>query len=213
MDQAGLEFRKRPSQERSRELVEWIVEAAARVVQRDGYEGLTTNHIAEEAGVSIGSVYQYFPTKDAILAELTRRHVEEGMGAFREIFVLWRTDPPSDLALAVRSLVQLSVDVNSPARLHEALYERSAVNAAAALAEASFHAELVTGVTALVKRFAVCGEHPSRAAELLVSSTWATVHEVILAQDTDELRASAIDEWVRFVTAGLSLRPETQVVE
>ncbi len=213
MGEAELEFRKKPSQERSRELVEWIIEAAARVVQRDGYEGLTTNHIAEEAGVSIGSVYQYFATKDAVVAELTRRHVEDGLGRFRSVFDLWRTDPPSDLASAVRALVQLSIDVNDPSRLHGALYDRAAVNTAAELAAATFRAEAVAGVSTLLSYFEAGGEHPARVAELLVSSTWATVHEVILAQPNEKARAAAVDEWVILVTAGLSLRREARAVE
>ncbi len=203
MEEAGLEFRKKPSQERSRELVEWIIEAAARVVQRHGYAGLTTNHVAEEAGVSIGSVYQYFPTKDAVVAELTRRHVEDGLGEFRSVFDRWRAHPPSDLDSAVRALVQLSIAVNDPARLHEALYDRAAVNAAAAKAVEDFRAEAVIGVAALLSHFAIGGESPARVAEFLVSSTWATVHEVILAQPDDAARTAAVDEWVRFVTVGI----------
>lgn len=72
--------RRRPSQQRSRETVEWIVEAAARVFEREGLDA-TTNRIAEEAGVSIGSLYQYFPDKHALLDELAIRHLEEGEAA------------------------------------------------------------------------------------------------------------------------------------
>jgi hypothetical protein len=54
--------RKRPSQSRSRFTTRQSVEAAARVFEERGYAGATTNRIAERAGVSIGSLYQYFPT-------------------------------------------------------------------------------------------------------------------------------------------------------
>ena len=54
-----------------------VLDAAIRVLKREGFEALTTNRIAEVAGVSIGSVYQYFPDKGAIFAALHRRHIDE----------------------------------------------------------------------------------------------------------------------------------------
>ena len=69
--------RKRPRQARSQATVAAIVTAAARILVAKGYEGFTTNAVAEKAGVSVGSLYQYFPNKEALLAELMRRHVEE----------------------------------------------------------------------------------------------------------------------------------------
>jgi AcrR family transcriptional regulator len=66
--------RKTPRQERSREMLETILEAAARVFVREGYARATTNRIAAAAGVSVGSLYQYFPGKDAIAVALLRRH-------------------------------------------------------------------------------------------------------------------------------------------
>ena len=66
--------RKTPQQERSREMVEAILEAATRIFVRDGYAKATTNRIARAAGISVGSLYQYFPGKDAIAVALLRRH-------------------------------------------------------------------------------------------------------------------------------------------
>ena len=62
--------RKQPSRGRSRFSVREIVEAAARVFEERGYAGANTNRVAEWAGVSIGSFYQYFPNKESILAVL-----------------------------------------------------------------------------------------------------------------------------------------------
>jgi AcrR family transcriptional regulator len=70
--------RRRPIQRRSRQTVDAIVEAAARVLARHGYAAATTNRIAERAGVSIGSLYEYFPNKDSILAALLERHTDQG---------------------------------------------------------------------------------------------------------------------------------------
>jgi AcrR family transcriptional regulator len=68
--------RKRPSQARSRATVDAIVEACTRLLPRLGYAGVTTNHIAERAGVSIASLYEYFPGKDAIVAQVAERLVD-----------------------------------------------------------------------------------------------------------------------------------------
>jgi AcrR family transcriptional regulator len=62
---ARLSPRARPSQARSRDTVEALLQAAAQVFECHGYAAGTTNRIAERAGVSIGSLYQYFPNKDA----------------------------------------------------------------------------------------------------------------------------------------------------
>jgi AcrR family transcriptional regulator len=76
-----LEPRKTPRQARAHDTRERIVDAGARVFSRHGYAAGTTNRIAAEARLSVGSLYQYFPNKDAILVELVRRHVREGTAA------------------------------------------------------------------------------------------------------------------------------------
>lgn len=69
--------RKTPRQTRSKHLVEAILEAAARVFDQHGFERGTTNRIAELAGVSVGSLYQYFPNKKALVTALHARHMQE----------------------------------------------------------------------------------------------------------------------------------------
>lgn len=65
--------RKRPRQARSVATFEAILEAAARILESLGFAGFNTNVVAELAGVSIGSLYQYFPSKEALIVELIRR--------------------------------------------------------------------------------------------------------------------------------------------
>jgi AcrR family transcriptional regulator len=65
--------RKAPKQARSLETVKVIVEAAARVLEQTGLDGFSTNAVAERAGVSIGSLYQYFPRKEALIGALIVR--------------------------------------------------------------------------------------------------------------------------------------------
>ena len=65
--------RKTPKQARALATVNMIIEAAARILEREGPDGFSTNAVAERAGVSIGSLYQYFPDKDALLGALITR--------------------------------------------------------------------------------------------------------------------------------------------
>ncbi len=93
--------RRRPVQDRSRHTVESILEAAARLFDRGA---TTTNGIARLAGVSIGSLYEYFPNKDAILGQLFEAHVDEATqalaGALDEL-----SPEETPLELGVRTLV------------------------------------------------------------------------------------------------------------
>lgn len=69
--------RRRPRQQRAQDTVDAILQAAGEVIADRGWAGTTTNHIAERAGVSIGSLYQYFPNKDSILVALMERHLRQ----------------------------------------------------------------------------------------------------------------------------------------
>ena len=66
-------MRKRPQQERSRQMVSTLIEATARTISRHGLDGTTTPLIAEAAGVSVGSLYQYFDSKEALLEGLVEK--------------------------------------------------------------------------------------------------------------------------------------------
>ncbi len=98
--------RKSPEQDRSRATVEAIVEAAAHILVKYGYDAFTTNRVAERAGVSIGSLYQYFPNKDALLSELMRRHVAEIERGVEEMAAHALTAPLADV---IRAGIQQNV--------------------------------------------------------------------------------------------------------
>lgn len=73
----SLNPRKKPRQRRSRVTIDAIFEATIQVLLANGLDGITTIQIADRAGVSVGSLYQYFPHKRALLAAIVRRHVGE----------------------------------------------------------------------------------------------------------------------------------------
>lgn len=95
--------RKRPTQARSSSMVEAILQAAAELLDHDAPESYTTNRIAARAGASIGSLYQYFPSKDAITAALIARasaHLVTKLECAAEL-----PDWPAALRAMVRSAV------------------------------------------------------------------------------------------------------------
>jgi AcrR family transcriptional regulator len=71
--------RKQPQQERSQAMVQAILTATAHILTTEGYERFTTNKVAEHAGVSIGSLYQYFPNKESLLLALAEPHANQMM--------------------------------------------------------------------------------------------------------------------------------------
>lgn len=77
----SIEPRKQPKQSRSVATVDAVLEATAHILENEGLSALNTNRIAEKAGVSVGSLYQYFPTKEAILTEIIRRKRERLISA------------------------------------------------------------------------------------------------------------------------------------
>lgn len=99
--------RRKPLQTRAVDTVEAIFEATARILQSEGRAGLNTNHVAERAGVSIGTLYSYFPNKEAILLAMARRETEAVRASVAKALTedLQHTDV-SPIRLAVRALIK-----------------------------------------------------------------------------------------------------------
>jgi AcrR family transcriptional regulator len=120
-----LKPRKQPSQGRSRLTVRQIVEAAARVFEERGYAEATTNGIAERAGFSIGSLYQYFPNKESILAVLLEQHTQEVANAV-EAIRRHVAEESHDLVGVLHHFVETMVELHSKnPRLQHVLLEEA----------------------------------------------------------------------------------------
>lgn len=114
--------RKAASQERSRLTVSALVEAAARILVREGYDKANTNRIAEVAGVSIGSLYQYFPSKEAVIVAVIARHNAEVMDAVQKELAA-AFDAP--VRRAISRLVRIAVKAHHvDPNLHRVLSEQ-----------------------------------------------------------------------------------------
>lgn len=121
MRKRRLSPRKKPRQERSRATVEALLEATAGILVRHGYAKLTTNRIAERAGVNIASLYQYFPRKEAIVAELRRRHGAETRATLRAVLAEHKA---GELESTIRTLVSVGVAEHAhDPRLHRVFTE------------------------------------------------------------------------------------------
>ena len=97
-----ISLRKQPRQVRSRRLVADILEAAARVLARDGAHRFTTGRVAEATGISVGSLYQYFPNKEAILFRLQANEWGHTMEQLRRILGDTGMPPLERLRAAIR---------------------------------------------------------------------------------------------------------------
>ena len=114
--------RKSPSQERAQLTVAALLKATAHILVKEGYESASTNRIADAAGVSIGSLYQYFPSKEALVAAVIDRHMQEMMQLLRTALERVRGEP---LEVATRELVRVMIDAHRvDPRLHRALVEQ-----------------------------------------------------------------------------------------
>jgi AcrR family transcriptional regulator len=107
---AQISSRKRPQQARSTELVATILEAAAQVLAKDGSEHFTTARVAKKAGVSIGSVYQYFPNKAAILFRLQSEEWRQTSNSLRAILEDVEKSPLERLRALVHAFVRSECD-------------------------------------------------------------------------------------------------------
>jgi AcrR family transcriptional regulator len=99
--------RKQPNQDRAKETVETIFQATAHILEQEGFDKASTNKIAEKAGISIGSLYQYFPSKEAILAKMIDMFIE------KEIRMLEKaidSDTPKNLQETIETIVEAVID-------------------------------------------------------------------------------------------------------
>ncbi len=193
--------RKYASQERSRATVEALVEATARILVRDGFDKISTNRIAERAGVSVGSLYQYFPGKEALIAAVVERHRQELMQVVRGALAEAAALP---MEQAVRVLVAAAIEAHrvDPA-LHRVLAEQMPRTAR------TENTEVLSGETyALFRAYLETHRDELRAVDLelasfvCVTSIEALTHTAVIRHAEslpDEAFEALVDEATRLI--------------
>ncbi|MBB4934005.1 AcrR family transcriptional regulator [Lipingzhangella halophila] len=176
--------RKKPRQVRSRETVDAVLEAAAQLFEREGLD-TTTNRIAERSGFSIGTLYQYFPNKWALLYGLAEHHIEKAHERLGGVLIQLREQEP-DWDDTVRELAAASVDLHRHRpRLHALMYHY-APRAPEGIARLdTLHETLVSEVTGHLVRCDRGGDDPARTAAMLVHAADAQLHRVLLGRGDD----------------------------
>lgn len=190
--------RKSPAQSRSRATVEAILDAAAHILVTQGFAAASTNRIAEKAGVSIGSLYQYFPNKAVLIGALRRRHAE----AMRStILQLAGSAASAPLHEAVRCLIHAVMQAH---RIDPALHRILAQEAPRtdfADSRGDIDHDLRQAVCALLRarQNEVLPTDPELAAALLVRLTDALIHAAVIDHTLDAAPQAVEDEIGRIV--------------
>ncbi|MEN3163106.1 TetR/AcrR family transcriptional regulator [Tistrella mobilis] len=196
--------RKRPVQARSRATVETILDGAAHILIRDGFDRATTTRIAEAAGVGIGSLYQYFPSKEAVVAALIDRHAAALTRVFDDLAPRLAGRPPAE---AVAMIVAAATDAH---RLHPALH-RVLNEQVPRIGDMARIRDVSAAITSHVARWIATlplapGRDPAILAVLVERSIEAVVHGA-LADGHDRLPRALHDELVTMLARHLA--PET----
>lgn len=183
--------RKSPSQERSRRTVERILEVAAHIFQEQGYTGTTTNAIADEAQVSIGSLYQYFPNKDAILVALARRHIESTTEGLAQL--LEELNPTEEFDVLLRTVVDFLVEQHEFDELHLLVMHAAPRTQDLSQELERAKTQLVDLTAELLSARFADSEQRFLVARMVVATIDAGVHDVVLRQPCGSSRQKAID--------------------
>jgi AcrR family transcriptional regulator len=191
--------RKSPVQARSRDTVATIMEAAAHVLLKRGYAGFTTNHVAARAGVSIGSIYQYFRDKDMLLAAMLERDIDDTASALLEALATVRGSDPASLSWS-RTLLSAWYRTHARPHQHTLYLISAALPGVRAHAEASLSA-VAAEITRQLRRRGV-NEAALRARTWLLMAM-AFVHELVIALPEGSARRRAEREAAEALTAYL----------
>jgi AcrR family transcriptional regulator len=201
---AALRPRKRPVQARSRATVDAILGAATRLFSTHGYAATTTNHIAERAGVSVGSLYEYFPNKDAILVALMRAHLREGEAVLRAA-AADTAGERRDVARVVRRFAHAMVQLHARDRaLHRVLFEEAPLPRSLR----QHLGELEHAATQIVEAWlrgspGVTRRDPARAAAVIVNTVEGLTHKLVVHGGLGDDLDAYVDEIVALVTGYL----------
>jgi len=168
-------MRKRPQQGRSRATVDAIVEAGAQVLAGNGWEAFNTNRVAQVAGASVGTIYQYFPHKLALLDAIRNRHFEAVVAVVRAA-----ADNAKTLPERIEALVGGMIEVHgSRPSFHRAVLDDAPRASRTIAADDSLEHAYFAGYERLIALGAEC-DHEARStmsARVLSSAVEGVIHD------------------------------------
>jgi AcrR family transcriptional regulator len=191
MNESRIGPRKSPSQERSKRTVERILDAATRIFHEQGYSGATTNDIADEADISVGSLYQYFPNKDALLVALTQRHITTTTSDLANLLLDLPRD--RDLETTFRTVVDFLVSQHDLDDLHLLVMHQAPRTHDINLSLEHAKSHLVELTSQILRTKITDSRKRNLVARMVVATIDASVHDVILRQPRGKARQKAID--------------------
>jgi AcrR family transcriptional regulator len=182
--------RKKPRQERSLATVDAILDATARVLCTTGYDRASTNRIALAAGVSVGSLYQYFPSKEALVAALAARHMAAMTALVRAKLSEVAKAP---MAAAVRTIIMAMFEAHAvDPRLHKVLIEEvPRIGRLENLRGVERDVETLVGAFLEARKSELRRANLETVALLLVTVVEAATHAAVLAE-LEPARARAV---------------------
>ncbi|HIZ37327.1 MAG TPA: TetR/AcrR family transcriptional regulator [Candidatus Ruania gallistercoris] len=192
--------RRTPRQERSRETVDVVLEAAAQLFERHGY-ATTTNHIAERAGVSVGSIYQYFPNKGALVTAIASRHLEEAALGLGEVSAALEREG-AGLRVVLETLIEAVARMHTDRPvLHRFLFDEAPRTPELISRFRAMERELAQAFAGHLRRLGLGDGEPDFVALLTVQAIEAQVHGALLDAAVPDDPAARIriivDLWVR----------------
>lgn len=194
--------RRVPAQQRAVATVEAILAAAARVFVREGFAGATTNRIAERAGVSIGSLYEYFPNKDTILVALVDRHIADGEAVLAEAVADVATNKVVGFPAIIRRFVEAVVQLHAiDPPLHRVLFEEAPrPPAIRQRLDALEHKMIAATASILVAHTKSTAEVAKEKARTIVRVVDALTHRRIIDDRSTDLESAAfVDDTLRLI--------------
>jgi AcrR family transcriptional regulator len=190
--------RKTPRQDRSRATVDAISQAAAYILVKFGWEKFTTNAVADRAGVNIGSLYQYFPNKEAIVAELQRRHIAQTREKLRSALDSLYTQRTLQEALEVLVRAMTEEHLIEPA-VHRAIAEELPRSVKFECGDEGVEAQLLHALQPFMKNV----PNPEFAIQVALVAAHAVIHEAATHRPQMLERPEFVDELVTLIGAYL----------
>ena len=194
-----IKTRKTPAQTRSQETMNVILEAAIQVFEKEGYAGTTTNHIASRAGVSVGSVYQYFPNKESILYCLMEQHVSE-ISLEIESVVMRNLDQGKLGKNTVRKIIEVLVGVQRNRQAYHQIVLSEVPSAQRLLIELASQAEdsFVKLLKKILKATPACRKKNLEIAAITFVQTanWLTHRHTLFSTNNDDEDKAFIEQTV-----------------